>query len=271
MKEFSLSKKVILISGASGLIGTEISDALASAGAKIALLDKSPLRKLINIETKLKKKYKTNVKSFSCDIRDELIIKNCIKEIIGHFGKIDVLINLAALDAKLNKNRNKLNNLSFHNFPLKIWNNSIDTNITGSFKITKFVLCEMLKKKSGNIINVASTYSLVAPNHDLYKFKSKQSFYKPVDYVASKSMIPNFTRYIATLYGKKGIRANTIVPHGVIENASKSFKKNFHKLSPIGRTCDKKELRGPFIFFSSDASSYMNGSLFVIDGGWTAW
>ena len=109
MKEFSLSKKVILISGASGLIGTEISDALASAGAKIALLDKSPLRKLINIETKLKKKYKTNVKSFSCDIRDELIIKNCIKEIIGHFGKIDVLINLAALDAKLNKNRNKLN------------------------------------------------------------------------------------------------------------------------------------------------------------------
>ena len=271
MKEFSLSKKVILISGASGLIGTEISDALASAGAKIALLDKSPLRKLINIETKLKKKYKTNVKSFSCDIRDELIIKNCIKEIIGHFGKIDVLINLAALDAKLNKNRNKLNNLSFHNFPLKIWNNSIDTNITGSFIITKFVLSEMLKKKSGNIINVASTYSLVAPNHDLYKFKSKQSFYKPVDYVASKSMIPNFTRYIATLYGKKGIRANTIVPHGVIENASKSFKKNFHKLSPIGRTCDKKELRGPFIILSSDASSYMNGSLFVIDGGWTAW
>ena len=53
--------------------------------------------------------------------------------------------------------------------------------------------------------------------------------------------------------------------------ASKSFKKNFHKLSPIGRTCDKKELRGPFIFLSSDASSYMNGSLFVIDGGWTAW
>lgn len=271
MKEFSLSKKVILISGASGLIGTEISDALASAGAKIVLLDKSPLRKLINIETKLKKKYKTNVKSFSCDIRDELIIKNCIKEIIGHFGKIDVLINLAALDAKLDKNRNKLNNLSFHNFPLKIWNSSIDTNITGSFIITKFVLSEMLKKKSGNIINVASTYSLVAPNHDLYKFKSKQSFYKPVDYVASKSMIPNFTRYIATLYGKKGIRANTIVPHGVIENASKSFKKNFHKLSPIGRTCDKKELRGPFIFLSSDASSYMNGSLFVIDGGWTAW
>ena len=65
----------------------------------------------------------------------------------------------------------------------------------------------------------------MAPNHDLYKFKSKQSFYKPVDYVASKSMIPNFTRYIATLYGKRGIRANTIVPHGVIKNASKSFKK----------------------------------------------
>ncbi len=271
MKEFSLSKKVILISGASGLIGTEISDALAYAGAKIVLLDKSPLRKIINIEKKLKKKYGANVKSISCNICDETITKNYINKIINHFGKIDVLINLAALDAKLNKNKKKLNNISFHNLPLKTWSNSIDTNVTGTFIITKLVLNEMLKKKSGNIINVASTYSLVAPNHDLYKFKSKQSFYKPVDYVASKSMIPNFTRYIATLYGKRGIRANTIVPHGVIKNASKSFKKNFHKLSPIGRTCDKKELRGPFIFLSSDASSYMNGSLFVIDGGWTAW
>ena len=70
---------------------------------------------------------------------------------------------------------------------------------------------------------------------------------------------------------KKGIRANTIVPHGIINNASKGFIKNFKRLSPIGRTCNKKELRGPFIFLSSEASSYMNGSLFVIDGGWTAW
>jgi NAD(P)-dependent dehydrogenase (short-subunit alcohol dehydrogenase family) len=271
MKEFSLSKKVILISGASGLIGTEISDALASAGAKIILLDRKPLKTIIKLESKLKKKYKTNVKSFSCDISNELNTKNCIKKIIYHFGKIDVLINLAAIDAKIESKKTNPNKIVFHKFPLDLWNKSIDANITGTFVITKLVIKEMLKKKSGNIINVASTYSLVAPNHDLYKVNSKQTFYKPVDYVVTKSMIPNFTRYISTFYGKKGIRANTIVPHGVIDKASAAFKKNFRRLSPIGRICDKKELRGPFIFLSSEASSYMNGSIFVIDGGWTAW
>ena len=271
MKEFSLSKKVILISGANGLIGTEISDALASAGASIILLDSSPVETIMKLESKLKKKFKIKIKSFSCDISNEINTKNCIKEIVYHFGKIDVLINLAAIDAKVDTQNNKATKMAFHNFPLDLWKKSIDVNITGTFIITKLVIKEMLKNKSGNIINVASTYSIVAPNHNLYKVNSKQTFYKPIDYVATKSMIPNFTRYIATLYGKKGIRANTIVPHGVIDNASGVFKKNFSSLSPLGRICDKKELRGPFIFLSSEASSYMNGSLLVVDGGWTAW
>ncbi len=271
MKEFSLSKKVVLISGANGLIGTEISDALASANASIVLLDNCPIKTLIKLESKLKKKFKINIRSFSCDISNQVETKKCIKKIISHFGKIDVLINLAAIDAKVDIKKNKTKKMVFHNFPLDLWQKSINTNITGTFIITKIVIKEMLKKKSGNIINVASTYSLVAPNQNLYKINSKQTFYKPIDYVATKSVIPNFTRYISTLYGKKGIRANTIVPHGVIEKASPAFKKNFSRLSPIGRICDKKELRGPFIFLSSEASSYMNGSLFIVDGGWTAW
>lgn len=271
MKEFSLSKKVILISGANGLIGTEISDALASAKATIVLLDNSPIKTIMKLESKLKKKFKINIKSFSCDISNEEETKKCIKKIIYHFSKIDVLINLAAIDAKVDIKKNKADKIVFHNFPLDLWNKSIAVNITGTFIITKLVIKEMLKKRSGNIINVASTYSLVAPNQNLYKVNSKQTFYKPIDYVATKSMIPNFTRYISTLYGKKGIRANTIVPHGVVENASPTFKKNFSKLSPLGRICGKEELRGPFIFLSSEASSYMNGSLLIVDGGWTAW
>ena len=271
MKEFLLTNKVILISGAAGLIGSEITDALASAGAKIILLDISPINKILKLENKIKKKYKTKITSFSCDITNEENTQKCIHKIIKNFGRIDVLINLAAIDAKVDNKNENINNGAFHNFSLKLWNKSVDVNITGTFIITKLVIKEMLKKRSGNIINVASTYSLIAPNQDLYKIKSKQTFYKPIDYVATKSVIPNFTRYIATFYGKRGIRANTIVPHGIINNASKGFIKNFKRLSPIGRTCNKKELRGPFVFLSSDASSYMNGSLFVIDGGWTAW
>ncbi len=271
MKEFSLSKKVILVTGANGLIGTEISDALASAGASLVLLDSTPLKVLKKLEMKLRKKFKIKIKSFSCDIGNDKEVLNCVKSICSYFGRIDVLINLAAIDAKVDTIKKNSKKISFHNFPLDLWKKSININITGTFLITKFVIKEMIKKKSGNIINVASTYSLVAPNHDLYKINDKQEFFKPIDYIATKSMIPNFTRYITTLYGKKGIRANTIVPHGVINSPSAAFKKNFSKLSPMGRICDKKELRGPFVFLSSDASSYMNGSTLIVDGGWTAW
>lgn len=270
MYEFSLIKKIILITGANGLIGKEISDASASAGASLILLDNCPLEDIKKIERKIKKKYKIKILSISCDISNEIEVKKNVQKIIKFFGRIDVLVNLAAIDAKVLNIRSNPK-ISFDNFPLDAWNQSVNTNITGTFIITKHVIKVMLKNKHGNIINVASTYSLVAPNQDLYKFNTKQTFYKPIDYVATKSIIPNFTRYIATFYGKKGIRANTIVPHGVVENASFSFKKNFQKLSPMGRLCNKKELRGPFIFLSSDSSSYMNGSVLLVDGGWTAW
>lgn len=95
--------------------------------------------------------------------------------------------------------------------------------------------------------------------------------FKPIDYVGTKSMIPNFTRYLATLYARDGIRCNAIVPHGVDNRHPQEFRDNFERLSPLGRMCDVKELRGPFVFLASDASSYMTGSTLVVDGGWTAW
>ena len=130
---------------------------------------------------------------------------------------------------------------------------------------------QMLKQKKGNIINVASTYSLVAPNQSLYDFGEGISNFKPVDYIASKSFIPNFTRYLATFYSKEGIRCNAIVPHGIYNNHSNEFLKNWSKLSPIGRMCNREELNGPFTFLASEASSYMTGSILNVDGGWTSW
>jgi len=95
--------------------------------------------------------------------------------------------------------------------------------------------------------------------------------YKPVDYIVSKSFIPNFTRYVATFYAKKNIRCNAIAPHGVFNNHDSKFLNNFSKLSPIGRMCEVDELFGTFRFLASNESEYMTGSTLVIDGGWTAW
>ncbi len=272
MKEFLLNNKVILITGANGLIGREVADAVASAGANLVLLDDAPGDDIDNHAMKLSKAYSIESKSYHASITDTDRINFIVNEISNHFGGIDVLINLAAIDAKFDESIGEVPKTAFEDFPLDLWKKSIDVNVTGTFNVTQQVVKQMLKQKNGNIINVASTYSLVSPNQGLYKFKGEdEQLFKPVDYVATKSMIPNFTRYLATFYGKDGIRVNTIVPHGIVNNAPEKFIKNFSKLSPLGRMCRKEELRGPFIFLASDSSSYMTGSTLVVDGGWTAW
>ena len=272
MNEFKLDKKVIIITGAAGLIGKELCDAFACAKSSLIILDIAPKKVLDNIANRLKKRYKVSVSPYQLDIKNEQSVNEIIDNVINKYKKIDVLINLAAIDAKFDKNIDKVPTTSFENFPINIWKNTIDTNVTGTFIITQSVIRQMIKQKMGNIVNVASTYSLVSPNQALYKSEEvKQTVYKPVDYVVSKSIIPNFTRYLATFYGNQGIRANTIVPHGIINNHPKYFVNNFIKYSPIGRMCDVKEIRGPFIFLASDAASYMTGSTLIVDGGWTAW
>jgi NAD(P)-dependent dehydrogenase (short-subunit alcohol dehydrogenase family) len=272
MNEFSLEKKVALITGANGLIGREVADALASFSANLILLDNSVGEDLEQYSKNLSEKHSVKIKTFHTSITNIEQIKHTIEEAVTYFGKIDILINLAAIDAKFDENIDKAPKTAFEDFPLDLWEKSLNVNVTGLFNITQQVVKQMLKQQHGNIINVASTYSLVSPNQNLYKFNDdSDQLFKPIDYVATKSMIPNFTRYLATFYGEKGIRVNTIAPHGVLNNASSEFIENFSKLSPLGRMCNKEELRGPFVFLASDASSYMTGSTLLIDGGWTAW
>ena len=269
---FSLKDKVVVVTGAYGLIGKEVCDALACFGASLVVIDIVPEEKLVDLSNELIKKYEIKSVAFHLDILSVKMVNKVISLIIKEFGKIDVLINLAAIDAKFDNNIDKIPKMSFENFPLNVWEKSINTNITGTFIMTKAVVQKMLEKKSGNIINVASAYSLVAPNQDLYKLNDdEQNIFKPVDYVVSKSVIPNFSRYLATFYGKKGIRANTIVPHGIFNDHPEKFVNNFKKFSPLARMCNVNEIRGPFIFLASDASSYMTGSTLVVDGGWMAW
>ena len=270
--EFDLTGKAILVTGAAGLIGREVCDAFAAHGASLVVTDlvsdavsaltasltaKSPLNRVIGIPADVTKA--SDVETLFEAIQDQL-------------GRLDVLVNLAAIDAKFDAAVSAIDPTRFENFPMELWEQSVAVNATGLVRVTQAAARVMLAQGGGNIINVASTYSLVAPNQGLYRYpgESRQT-YKPVDYVGTKSMVPNFTRYLATLYGRDGIRANCIVPHGVFNNHPEKFQANFAQLSPLGRMCEPRELRGPFIFLASDASSYMTGATLVVDGGWTAW
>ena len=270
----NVNGKVILLTGATGLIGSEIGIMLIKNNAKIifADIDNSALKKLEQ-ELENKNFVNENYLFINMDISNEKSIERGIKKIMTKFGKIDVLINNAAIDAKFDKSgKSKINNSRFENYPIDLLRKSIDVNMVGTILISQKVCKVMLKQKKGNIINIASTYSLVAPNQSLYDFNDGAEVqFKPIDYIATKSFIPNYTRYLATFYAKDGIRCNAIVPHGILNNHDSEFQNNFSKLSPIGRMCDRSELNGIFILLCSDASSYMTGSVITVDGGWTSW
>ena len=271
--EFCLDGKVILITGGAGLIGAEICDAYAAYGATVILCDIAAQDKLDIQATALRARYpNSQVVPVQTDITSEGSVSALFDTVRVLCGKLDVLVNLAAIDAKFDDRANEINPTRFESYPLAFWDQSVAVNCTGLIRVTQAAMRMMLPRKCGNIINVASTYALVAPNQGLYRIRGEEGqAFKPVDYVATKSMIPNLTRYMATLYAGHGIRCNCIVPHGVFSNHQSEFLENFSRLSPMGRMCNVKELRGPFVFLASDASSYMTGSMLVVDGGWTAW
>jgi NAD(P)-dependent dehydrogenase (short-subunit alcohol dehydrogenase family) len=272
-KEFRLDGRVILVSGAAGLIGREVCDAFAAYGANVVLCDVAPQERLSAQAVALSERYAgATIEPAHADITLDEDVSRLMQGVMNRFGRLDVLVNLAAIDAKFDAAAGDINPSRFEQYPLELWEQSVAVNMTGLLRLTQAAVRLMLAQKSGNIINVASTYSLVAPNQALYRFPGQESqTYKPVDYVGTKSFVPNFTRYLATLYAGDGIRANTIVPHGVDNRHDEAFKQNFKRYSPLGRMCEVRELRGPFVFLASDASSYMTGSTLVVDGGWTAW
>ncbi|MGZ5509829.1 MAG: SDR family oxidoreductase [Nitrososphaeraceae archaeon] len=270
--EFDLTGKNIIVTGAYGLIGKEVCDAFASAGANVIISDIVEEEMLKNYAENLSKKYGTKNIGLFLDITDSKSVESGVNNILNHFNKIDVLVNNAAIDAKFDENIKDINPTRFENYPIDKLEKSLDVNVTGLVKITKEVAKNMLKNKKGNIINVTSTYAIVAPDQRLYKNPGEEKqTYKPVDYIITKSFIPGFSRYLAVLYAKDGIRVNTIVPHGIYNNHDEGFQQRFSERSPLGRMCMLDELRGPFIFIASDSSSYMTGSLLVVDGGWSIW
>jgi len=272
MNFFDIHEKVILVTGAFGLIGKEISRAFLSQGASVVLADVNAAR-IDSLTAEITAEFpEASFLITPLDITNEESIAECIKQSVSRFGKIDVLINNAAIDAKFDKeNSGQVNQSRFENYPIELLRKSVEVNLTGTVLMTQHVCRQMLLQGHGNIINVASTYSLVAPNQQLYNFGEGVKNFKPIDYIATKSFIPNFTRYIATFYSADNIRCNAIVPHGIYNNHDEKFLVNFSKMSPLGRMCERSELNGPFTFLASEASSYMTGSVLVVDGGWTAW
>jgi len=271
---FNMKGKVVLITGGTGLLGLEYAKILSSAGANIVLVDLDE-NKCKEKARELEKEFGNKMLGVKTDISNQKEVKSMVAKVEKEFGKIDVLINNAAFNAPADDKGS--NFVSFEDYPLELWKKSIDVNLTGMFICSQEIIRLMIKKNiKGSIINISSTYGLVAPDQSIYSSikhpeNSAKKFVKPVDYSTTKSGVLNFTRYLAAMYGKHSIRVNTLTPGGVWDEQEKDFVEEYSKKTPLGRMAEKTDYNGAILLLASDASKYMTGANLIVDGGWTCW
>ena len=263
MKLFDLSNKTIILTGGAGFLGSQYAEGLSQAGANIVLADIN-YAGCKNLAKQLEERYQNSVLPIKLDLTNQKSIKDMVKKTIKKFPKIDVLINNAAFQGKSGKERQ----IKLEDLPLSLWDKAVSVNLTGIFLTCQEVGKIMVKQKHGVIINIASTYGIVAADQRIYGKSGQNS---AVYYAATKSAILNLTRYLASYWNRTGIRVNTLSPGGVENNQGSSFIKNYSYKTMLGRMAGENEYVGAIIFLASDASSYMTGSNLVGDGGWTAW
>jgi NAD(P)-dependent dehydrogenase (short-subunit alcohol dehydrogenase family) len=272
MEIFSLKSKIIVITGAAGLLGSEHSKAVALAGGIPIILDLD-LDKLNDLKQEINKNFKIEAEVFKVDITNEKEVEENCKKIILKFGRIDGLINNAANNPKV---ENKDENFSrLENFPIDLWDKDLSVSLKGSFICSKYYGYQISKNKNGgSIINISSDLGLIAPNQNLYKndqIPPEEQIVKPLTYSVTKHGIIGLTRYLSTYWSDNKVRCNAICPGGIENGQDLNFIKKISKLIPLGRMAKKNELQGLIIYLLSDSSSYMNGSILSIDGGRTTW
>ncbi len=252
---FNLSKEIVVITGANGLLGSEFSKTLIQYGARVVKIDKK-------IKAVKNKKYL----SINADVTSESSLKNACKYVKSFFGVPTSLINCAAVNMLPNSSNS---DNSFEKYSIDNYQKTMDVNVKGTFLSCQVFGSEMAKKRKGSIINLSSIYGIVSPDHSIYQANGK--YYKPIDYSISKSAIINLTKYLAVYWSKKNVRVNNLVLGGVMQGQDKNFINRYSKKVPLGRLANKDEFNSTIIYLISPSSSYITGSNLVIDGGWTAW
>ena len=210
-------------------------------------------KKGAKLEKKLKKKFNNKIFYFNCDITK----KKEILKLRQKLKKLNINLNVIINNASINPQpKNKTNKND--------WSKSIEVGLTGAKNIIETFYREMIKKKSGNIINIGSDLSIIAPDQRIYE---NEKFFKPVSYSVVKHGIVGITKYYSSLLAQHNIRCNCLSPGGVFNNQPMKFVNKITKLIPLKRMANKNEYIGAIQFLASDASKYMTGHNLIVDGG----
>lgn len=264
---FSLSGKTAIVTGALGLLGKQHCIALSQAGANVVVADVDAEKSKLFADSLAKPSI-----GILLDVTSRESVYNLRDTVLQSYGHIDILVNNAAMNDMVENPIAGAESSMFENYPLELWRKVMDVNVTGMFLCSQILGSEMSAQGSGSIINIASTYGVVAPDQSIYQLPDgTQGFYKSGVYPTSKGAVLSFTRFLAAYWGKKGVRVNALSPGGVENNQPVYFIENYSHKTPLGSMSRPTDYKGAIVFLASDASRYMTGANLIVDGGWTAW
>jgi NAD(P)-dependent dehydrogenase (short-subunit alcohol dehydrogenase family) len=271
-EKFELKGRVAIVTGGGGQLGTEFCKTLAEAGAAVVTADL--LMDHAERTAKLLMDSGYECMPFRLDVTRVESTRELVAETMKRFGRLDILVNCAALDPKFDPDAavKGIAPGAFEDYPLEQWNDALNVNLTGIFLMTQASVKQMIAQgKKGSIINICSTYGLNGPDQRIYIKDGKRVAFKPVYYTVTKAGVLGFTKYLAAYYAGTEIRVNALTPGGVFNNHEDYFVKNYSAKTIMGRMAKKDEMNGALLFLASEASSYMTGNNLIVDGGWTAW
>jgi len=271
-EKFDLTGRVAVVTGGVGLLGAEFCRTLAEAGAAVAVVDLNASASQGTADILTKSGH--HAVAITTDITRPDSVNAMVEKTISTFGRLDILVNSAALDPKFDPNavQKGIAPGAFEDYPLDQWNAAMSVNLTGMFLVTQACVKQMLAQgKKGSIINICSTYGLNGPDQGIYIKDGERVAYKPVYYTVTKAGVIGFTKYLAAYYAGTEIRVNALTPGGIFNDHEDYFVKNYSAKTILGRMANKDEMNGALLFLASEASSYMTGNNLIVDGGWTAW
>ena len=254
---FSLDGKVVIQFGGTGNLGGALVSALASAGATlvVASRDAQSVRDAVGRETQAGRA----VSAAQADIRSERSLHELRDSVLAAHGRVDgVVFNAVSRP------------MSAPGDALDKWEASMSVNATGFFATARVFGEVMAANGGGSMVAIASMQGMVGPNFWLYEGTSMTS---APDYFFHKAGMINLARYLAALYGSRGVRVNSVSPGGILNPAKPppgAFLERYAKMTMLGRMAQAREICGAVVFLLGDAAAYITAANLPVDGGYTA-
>lgn len=277
INKFDITGKVCIVTGGGGLIGLKHTEAIIEGGGIPVLLDIAP-NGLAHVREIIQKQYggeqNVVVETYVLDITDKAKLKHICNDVMVKYGHIDVLINNAANNPKVEGGSKNLGKKRFTDFPVDIWDQDIAVGLTGAMLCCQVFGEIMERQGKGVVLNISSDYGLIAPDQRIYYkegISEEEQIIKPVSYSVVKHGIIGLTKYLAIYWAKKGIRVNTLCPASLANGQDEEFVRKISNLIPMGRMSDPDEYICTILYMISDATTYMTGATVVLDGGRTSW